>query len=560
MKQILTKCLFIVLFSFITNTTKAADTLRFDLIIIFKTTTSSADTAAFRIALHAIKLDSTFPSRAQLWRCWLLSGAPLVLPGGSSASVTTPSEAVGVICGTGKSDGVGLNGLYIIPEDIRATGNNDTLRGIPIGIQPLLGACADAGTATMHQCAAGDRVVKIAIIDSGVDCDRSPTNAKDIVVAHDSLKFYVCRDSQDSLDGKDGDLNGYIDDLIGYDFVEKDGIPQDGTGHGTFVTGVISRILKANAAPNIKFVTLRALDSTNSGFEFNIIRAVDYAIKKKVQIINGSFVGADRLNDLIDKPLSVAFKIAADSGIIVSVAAGNRSKNVDDSLYSPPSFINENLIVTGGTGCLSSLATFSNFGASSVDILAPATNLYSTWKRTTGTCSTNCYARYSGTSFAAPQTTAVAALLMSKLVPTLTRGSLSKCALLTSATYRTFLNGKARRAGTLNGLGACNIINTVSLPCNERVANEELLDNNLRNFEVAPNPFSDALNLQFSLREATEINVSIISLTGQNIVSESFMGTIGENQHPLSIKAVDGIYFVLIHIGNTVIMRKVVKM
>jgi Subtilase family/Secretion system C-terminal sorting domain len=474
--------------------------------------------------------------------------------------VTSPSEAVGTVCPTGKSDGVGLNGLYIIPEAAFTNIKPDSLNLLTA--QPLLGTCSDPDTLKIHQCTPSDLPIKIAIIDSGVDCERSTTNPQDVTVVHPLLQPYVLR-SSDVLDGADNDANGYTDDLIGYDFVENDGIPQDGTGHGTFVTGVISRILKNNSpafTPNIKFLSLRVLNNANSGYEFDIIRAVDYAIKKKVDVMNCSFVSADRLNDVIDQPLSFAFKVAADSGIIISVAAGNRGINVDDSLYSPPSFINENLIVTGGTDCFATRAAFSNFGANSVDIFAPATNLYSSWKRTTGVCTANCYARYSGTSFAAPQTTAVSALLMSKLSPTRTRGSLAKCALMTTATYRPLLLGKARRAGTLNGLGACNIINTVTLPCNERVANEELFQNNLNHFEVAPNPFSESVMLKFSLHEATEVEVSVISLTGQVVANQRFMGAIGDNQYPLSIKAVEGIYIIQIRSGNAIMMRKVVRL
>jgi subtilisin family serine protease len=565
MKKNISLFAFIALFSLIAKPLHAADTLKFDLIIIFTTTTTPAQITAFSNALHATELGYTIPSRARLWRCWLISGDTLRVPDGAATSITTPSQAVGVVAGSGHSDGVGLNGLYIIPE-FQQTQRDSGRPYLQTYVPSLLGSCInDADTATIHKCTPSDYTVRIAIIDSGVDCAQSTANPKEIEVFHAALQPYVARDSRDSLDGIDNDpsgANGYTDDLIGYDFVNNDGIPQDGTGHGTFVTGVIAQILKANKpsfTPNIKFLTLRVLDNTNSGYEFDIIRAVDYAIKKKVNIINGSFVSADKLLNLIDKPLSYAFKVASDSGIIVSVAAGNRGLNIDDSLYSPPSYINDNLLVTGGTTCFSNIATFSNYGASSVDIFAPATSLYSTWKRTTGICTTNCYAVYSGTSFAAPQTTAVAALLMAKSNFSPTQGRLVKCAILSSAAYRPFLLGKARRAGMLNGLGACNIINTVTLPCNERVGNEDIGSTNLNNFEVAPNPFSDAVTIRFSLREATEVSVSIISLTGQTITSERFKGTIGENYHPLSIKAVDGIYFIQIHAGNGVVTRKVIK-
>ena len=43
------------------------------------------------------------------------------------------------------------------------------------------------------------------------------------------------------IDGNqiDDDNNGYIDDMLGWDFTQNDNKPMDETGHGTHVAGII---------------------------------------------------------------------------------------------------------------------------------------------------------------------------------------------------------------------------------------------------------------------------------------------------------------------------------
>ena len=535
-------------------TTHAQIPLRFDLVIIFKPATTWATITIFKTQLGAVQLDSTLPSGAKLWRCNVLSGLILTLPnvggGNSAAPVNQPSDAVGVICNTGSSDGVSLNSFYAIPEPDR---QNESSSSIP----PFFAGCPNPTTDSIITLRGGDRALKIAILDSGIDCD---SVGKNIKIAHDSIAPYISF-SRDSLDNQDTDGNGYVDDLIGYDFVNNKGVPKDSTGHGTFVTGVITRILKRNLNPslnNIKIFVLKVLNQNNRGYEFDIIRAIDYSIKNKVEIINCSFISSTPLSDTSDLPLTSAINTARNAGVLVSVAAGNNGKDIDNmpNLYGAAVFQNPNIIVTGATSCLDSTAYFSNFGRLNVDIMAPAKGLVSTWIRS-GVCSANCYAYNTGTSFAAPQTTAVAALLASNIPSS--DWQRIKCTILKSATYRPFLVNKCRRSGTLNGLAAFNRLSLINTPCDDIINATAAILENITTFNASPNPFSTTVNVDFSLKETTPVQLSVFNSTGQRIVSQLVMGLSGANQYPLSIEAASGVFVIQIQAGKDVVTQKVVK-
>ncbi len=552
MKSLLSKILFITFFCCTTLATSHAQ-VNFDLVIIFKSTTTWADITTFKAQLRATQLDSTLPSGAKLWRCSIPAGTIITLPnaatlgGVSSDTLNQSSDAVGVICGTGQSDGVSLNGLYIIPENDRPQESFSTT-------PPLFGSCPTPATDSIVNVRGGDRALKIAILDSGIDCDADGINIK---IYHDSIRPYICYGT-DTLNKKDDDRNGYIDDLIGYDFVNNQGIPKDSTGHGTFVTGVVTRILKRNRANNIKIFVLKVLNAQNRGFEYDIIRAIDYALKMKVEVINCSFISSIPLADTSDLPLTSAIATAQGYGALVSIAAGNNGKDIDQTanLFGAAVFQNPNTIVTGATMCLDSAASFSNFAKRNVDIMTPAKNMVSTWLRT-AVCTTNCYAYYSGTSFAAPQTTAVAALLSSNL-----SGSdwqKVKCTILKSATYRPFLVNKNRRSGTLNGLAAFNRLNLTNTPCDDILNSTPTVSENITTFKASPNPFTSTVNIDFSLKETTRVQLSVFNSTGQRIDNQILTGLVGENKYPLSINATSGVFIIQIQAGKDVVNQKVVK-
>ncbi|MBL7816527.1 MAG: S8 family peptidase [Saprospiraceae bacterium] len=548
MKKTLLFALFLFSFSFAKS---QSTTIGFQVVVVFKPATTWADITSIKTALNAVQLDSTSPSRALLWQCSATIGATITIPkfgGGTvtSLSITSGgggSEAVGVICNSGQSEGVSLNDVYIIPEPNNPT---DTFRQTAIAsVFPT--TCNVSSSDSIMTCRATDRAVLMAILDSGVDITGlDATN--NIVIRHDSIRPFIAYRNSETVDNVDSDGNGYKDDQIGFDFVNNQGIPKDSTGHGTFVTGLVTRILKRNSSVNIKIYALKVLDKQNRGREYNIIRAIDWAVKNKVQVANCSFINSDELTDTM-QPLASAINTAQRFGLLVSVAAGNKSRNLDFNWYGAASFQSQNMIVTGATSCTDSIAWFSNFGKRNTDMFTIGKDLVSTWLN-------NQYAIHSGTSYAAPQTSAVAALLFSR--QTSFDWTKVKCALLNGASYRPFLIAKSRRSGILNAVNAANLLNTTLFPC-DGLVNTEGVQESLKNVSVYPNPTQNDVSVHFYLTKNTAVQVTVFNAVGQNITTHILNGFAGQNEYPLSIKGENGVYFVQIRVGNELIVRKVVK-
>src|SRR5205814_8374148 len=112
--------------------------------------------------------------------------------------------------------------------------------------------------------------------------------------------------------------------------------PYDDYGHGTHVAGLIgsSGVLGAGAyagvAPNVRFVVLKALDSTGGGFTSDVINAVEFVTANRaalgVDVINLS-LGHPPFESVTTDPLVQAVEKAVRSGIVVVASAGNYGRN-----------------------------------------------------------------------------------------------------------------------------------------------------------------------------------------------------------------------------------------
>jgi len=130
--------------------------------------------------------------------------------------------------------------------------------------------------------------------------------------------------------------------LKGYDFVEKDTIPQDTNGHGTQVAGIIAADgdLKG-IAPNVEIFSYRVSSDGESVPSDLIIRAINQAVDDKVDIINIS-LGVNVTHSQIDN----AVNNAIENGIVVVAAAGNSGPE-KSTIGSPAR--NPNAITVGAT-------------------------------------------------------------------------------------------------------------------------------------------------------------------------------------------------------------------
>lgn len=242
----------------------------------------------------------------------------------------------------------------------------------------------------------GSNDLIIAVLDSGVEVHH-PDIAENI---------YTNLAEKNGQAGVDDDGNGYIDDVHGFDFAYNDPVTEDVLGHGTHVAGLIgarhNSIGIAGIMNNVQILPLKFLNNERKGDTKHAILAIDYAIKMGAKIINGSF-SATSPSDVLQK----AIQAANEKGILYVTSAGNSKNDNDKNPVFPCGFDVPNIVCVGASNPKGTLASFSNYGKSYVDVFAPGTMIVSItpddknmWK--------------SGTSMATPIVAGALGLLLSE--------------------------------------------------------------------------------------------------------------------------------------------------
>ncbi|MGO4890248.1 S8 family serine peptidase [Anaerobacillus sp. MEB173] len=170
----------------------------------------------------------------------------------------------------------------------------------------------------------------------------------------------------------------------------------DDNGHGTHVAGIVAAqnndIGTAGMAPDIDLYIAKALDQEGNGYHSDLVRAIEWAINKDVDIINLSAGGIE--GSLL---LKAAIDQAYNKGVLIVAAAGNSGQAVEyPAAYS-------NVIAVAAVDQRDRRTNFSAIGKE-VEVSAPGVAIYSTYLR-------NSYKSMSGTSMAAPHVTGMLALL-----------------------------------------------------------------------------------------------------------------------------------------------------
>ncbi len=281
------------------------------------------------------------------------------------------------------------------PEFSKLWGLNNTGSNEPKGQAGVEGA--DVNALKAWDITKGDKRIKIAVIDTGVDYN------------HPDLKSNIFVNTKE-LQGKPGvddDGNGYVDDTHGYDFANKDADPMDGHGHGTHCSGTIggvhnNKVGVAGVMSDVSIIPIKFLTDDGSGTLEDAILAIDYATTMNVDLMSNSWGGGGFSQALFD-----AIKRASDKGIVFTAAAGNESSNNDSSPSFPASYNLPNIVSVAALTAQNNLAYFSCYGRNSVHIAAPGHNILST-------VSGGKYEIMSGTSMATPHVSGVIGLLLAK--------------------------------------------------------------------------------------------------------------------------------------------------
>lgn len=157
----------------------------------------------------------------------------------------------------------------------------------------------------------------------------------------------------------------------GYDYEDNDKTPLPTSGsHGTHIAGTIAAVKNNNegiigVAPNAKIMALKSSLTTDE-----IVKAISFAENNGAKIVNASWGGSN-----FDQALKDA--IDSFSGLFIA-AAGNESINNELTHIYPSDYDLDNIISVAATDQNDVLASFSSYGATSVDVGAPGENIYST--------------------------------------------------------------------------------------------------------------------------------------------------------------------------------------
>jgi subtilisin family serine protease len=238
----------------------------------------------------------------------------------------------------------------------------------------------------------------------------------------------------------------------GYDYVSNDSDPSpvassnEATSHGTHVAGIAAASMGINqgsgditgGAPSAGILAVRALDANGSGYMSTIANAFGWAADHGARVVNASLSGTGPSQTMYSV-------IAAHPNTLFVVAAGNAGIDEDARSASqrdyPCAYDLANVVCVAAVDSRGNLASFSNYGATSVDVAAPGVDIYSyvlgghleSWD---------------GTSMATPFVAAAAELAIAR-TPSVTAPQL-RDAILSTARPLSTLSGRTVSGGMID--------------------------------------------------------------------------------------------------------------
>ena len=295
----------------------------------------------------------------------------------------------------------------------------------------------------------------VAVIDTGVD------------IYHPDLNDNIWTNPDEIAgNGIDDDANRYVDDVHGWDFANDDASVFDSAAddkHGTHVAGTIAAegdngMGVAGVTWQAKIMPLKFI-SPGKGYVSDAAEALRYAVDEGAKISNHSYGYYDYCGGCFSKTLRDAVDYAAGKDHLVVAAAMNGGSDWvgddnDQNPVYPAGHEGANVISVAASDQRDALTSFSNYGATSVDLAAPGPSIYSTYPN-------NTYGNGSGTSMATPHVTGVAALVEAQNPDLDTAGIKNR--ILESMDKKASLEGKTVSGGRLNAgraFGVAPIITT----------------------------------------------------------------------------------------------------
>jgi subtilisin family serine protease len=378
----------------------------------------------------------------------------------------------------------------------------------------------------------GSAQITIAIVDNAIS------------TTHEDLMENIwVNPNEIPNNGIDDDLNGFVDDINGWDVADNDNNPNPPDlansdsyfTHGTHCAGIASASTDNNKGVasigfKTRIIAVKCSRDNSVDEGRTLTHAYDgvyYAIQAKADIISMSWGGSSGSFITGENIINAANAL----GIVLISAAGNNnhSEKHYPAAYNP-------VISVGSTDQADLKSSFSNYG-DWVDLMAPGSSIYSTLSG-----ANNAYGTRSGTSMSCPMVAGLSALVLeqnSGLSPTQVKNIL-----INGCDNIDLLN-----PGHSGKLGAGRINAKKTLQYYTGLAHFD----EISNFVLYPNPNHGEFTVLTNITEGVEVN--LFDLRGINVYSE-FRNFETSNDFIIDLNA--GIYFLEIATKEKKFIKKIV--
>jgi len=375
----------------------------------------------------------------------------------------------------------------------------------------------------------------IAIVDTGVNWDH-PDLAPNIWInaAEDANQNGVF-DSADN-DGVDADSNGFVDDVVGWDFGDDDNQPRDSeVPHGTPVAGTASEatdngLLGAAIGFSARIMCIKGF---SGGLPMNAYQGMIYAAETGAEVVNCSW-GTMTFNQAEQDMINAAW----EAGALIIGSAGALS---DTTRNYPAAY--QHVMAVAATDRNDHKASFSGYGTW-VDICAPGVDIWTIY-------GVSDFIEYSGTSFSTAMVSGLAALIRA-WHPNLNNDEVEQ---LIEASADTIYHLNPNLRGLL-GAGRINCYNWISTGIDDNVE----IPGRLALMQNYPNPFNATTVIRYELPAKGEVTLDIFNILGER-VARIPIGTQSAGNYDLSWNAgplPSGMYFSRLQVGNDVCSMKMI--
>ncbi len=300
---------------------------------------------------------------------------------------------------------------------------------------------ADIQAASAWDITTGSQSVVLAVVDTGFE------------VTHPDLAARLWVNPLEIAgNGIDDDANGFVDDVNGWNFADNNNAVSDSAiGHGTAVAGTAGAVTNnatghAGVDWNCRLMVAKVFGATGSASEADVVNGVVYAVMNGAKVVNASW-GDGGCSPLLED-MAV---LAGERGVLICAASGNNHFDNDENPFFPASLPYDSILSVGGSRNTDEFVY--NYGLTRVGVSAPAVAIYQP----------RLFASYgggNGTSYAAPQASGVAALVLAR-EPGLGPSRL-KYRIMGGAVKSATLAGRSAGGGRLSAWGAVAAADTTA--------------------------------------------------------------------------------------------------